>query len=283
MGLLGALLIAAAFHAPVPRGKALRIVLFVIGVAGLVMTKSVGSLAAAGVMFGVFGFWSIATRKETPYRGLLTPARLLLLVIGIAVVAAVVRPGSLPTSKNFNQSTGMNRAVIGAAGLELFRDHPVLGVGWSRGPSQTGSDKIDRQLRSLFGSSLRPDLLPDHNSANGYSSLHNSYIEILAEAGLVGFLCFLALLFAAWRGIRSILRSAGDRRVAAIAWCATVLIVGVLVWWNDNALFGTQPETVLAAVFLGMLAATPLTRQPAETPYLFGRSSATETRERTSL
>ena len=39
--------------------------------------------------------------------------------------------------------------------------------------------------------------------------------------------------------------------------CAVVLLVVILVWWNDNAMFGAQPETVLAATFLGLLAATP--------------------------
>ena len=148
----------------------------------------------------------------------------------------------------------MHRTVLATAGLEMFIAHPVVGVGWSRGPYEIGSDKIDRRLRSLFGPTLRADFLPKQNPTN----VHNAYIEILAEAGIVGFVCFLALLVAAVGGIRRVLHdAAGDPRVAACAWCAAVLLVGVLVWWNDNALFGTQPETVLAATFLGILAATP--------------------------
>ena len=97
--------------------------------------------------------------------------------------------------------------------------------------------------------------------------MHNAYVEILAEAGLVGFLCFLVLLIAAVSGIRSLLRSvAGDPRVSACASCAVVLLVGVLVWWNDNALFGVQPETILAATFLGVLAAIPRSRQAQTRP-----------------
>jgi hypothetical protein len=35
-------------------------------------------------------------------------------------------------------------------------------------------------------------------------------------------------------------------------------LVGVLVWWNDNAFYGAQPETIIAAILLGALAAVPL-------------------------
>ena len=36
-----------------------------------------------------------------------------------------------------------------------------------------------------------------------------------------------------------------------------ILLVATMVWLNDNPLFGSQPETVMAALFLGILAAVP--------------------------
>ena len=30
-----------------------------------------------------------------------------------------------------------------------------------------------------------------------------------------------------------------------------------MVWFNDNPFFGSQPESVMAALFLGILAAVP--------------------------
>jgi hypothetical protein len=35
------------------------------------------------------------------------------------------------------------------------------------------------------------------------------------------------------------------------------MIVVIMLWLNDNPLFGAQPETVLLALFLGMFAAAP--------------------------
>jgi hypothetical protein len=261
IGLLAALLLGASIHAPVPRRRALRAAMLVLALTALLLTRSVGSLVAAGVMLGVFGFQPVPRRSRHAW--LLTPARLLLLVLAVLATAATLRPGSLPTSKTFGQSTALNRTVIAAAGLDMFRDHPIVGVGWTRGPYEMGTDKIIRQLRAQFGPSLRADFLP--SPGTGASSLHNTYIEILAEAGLIGFACLVALFLASFGGIRAVLRSvAGDPHAAACGWCATVLLVGVLVWLNDNALFGTQPETVLAATFLGMLAAVPHAHRNAE-------------------
>lgn len=41
--------------------------------------------------------------------------------------------------------------------------------------------------------------------------------------------------------------------LVTLRWATLVLIV-VLIWWNDNPLYGGQPETVLAALALGTLA-----------------------------
>ncbi len=35
------------------------------------------------------------------------------------------------------------------------------------------------------------------------------------------------------------------------------MVVVILLWLNDNPLFGAQPETVLIATFLGLFAAAP--------------------------
>jgi O-antigen ligase len=205
-------------------------------------------------MLGVFGLTSSTSRRNTPQRAMLTPVRALFLLLAVLAVAATVRPGSLPGGSTFNSSTTFHRTVLATAGYELFREHPIVGVGWSRGPMEIGSDRIDQRLRDIFGSGLRSDFLPSSSPV----SVHNAYIELLAEAGIVGFLCFLAMLVAAVSGIRAVLRSAaGDPRLMVCASCAVVLLVGLLVWWNDNALFGAQPETVLAATLLGMLAAMP--------------------------
>ena len=75
---------------------------------------------------------------------------------------------------------------------------------------------------------------------------------------MLGFLLLIAVLITMGRGIAAILRSVrSNQRLYVAARAALVLLVVVLVWWNDNTLYGAQPESVLAATFLGILAAVP--------------------------
>jgi O-antigen ligase len=254
-GLLAALLIAAAIHAPVPRSRPLRAFILVTGLFALFMSHSIGSMAATAAMLGIFGLQSRVRTHHPRPGGLLVPARFLLLLLAVLGVAAMLRPENLPTSTAFERSTTMHRAVLAAAGLELFVDHPLVGVGWGRSPLVIGSDEINVNLQRRFGQSINPDFLPKENP----TGVHNAYIQILAEAGVMGFVTFVALGLAAAAGIRSLLRRViHDPGVFAYTRCALVLLVGVLVWWNDNAFYGAQPETVLAATMLGALAAVPL-------------------------
>jgi hypothetical protein len=85
------------------------------------------------------------------------------------------------------------------------------------------------------------------------SSVHNAYVQVLAEAGLVGALALLGVVIACWRRIRALRRKlVGTEALVARAVCSA-LIVNVL-WFNDNAIFGAQPETVLLGTTLGILA-----------------------------
>jgi len=72
----------------------------------------------------------------------------------------------------------------------------------------------------------------------------------------VGVLAFLIFLIACIRGIRALLRRlVSDPRRHACARCAVAVLVVIAIWLNDNALYGAQPELVLAATMLGLLAA----------------------------
>src|SRR6478609_3906479 len=130
----------------------------------------------------------------------------------------------------------MGRMVFAAAGLELFKENPLFGVGWQRAPEEIVSPTVVAALQKRFGGSVNPAFIP--RQGVNTSEVHNSYVQVLAEAGLFGFLLLIAVLITMGRGIAAILRSVrSNQRLYVAARAALVLLVVVLVWWNDNTLY----------------------------------------------
>jgi O-antigen ligase len=231
--------------------------MLITGVVGLLMSRSLGATAAAVVALGIYGVQSVHARRSTrPSQQLLVPTRLLLLVLVGLAIAIALRPTNLPTSSGFGGSTTAHRTVLADAGIELFQEQPVLGVGWQRSSDEIGSPTVSSALNERFGAWVNPDFIPTTGKT---AEVHNGYIQVLAEAGLVGFGLLLAVFFIMGRGIARLLRVLRtEPRLYVSARAATIVLVVILVWWNDNALFGMQPESVLAATCLGILAAIPV-------------------------
>ena len=92
-------------------------------------------------------------------------------------------------------------------------------------------------------------------------------MQILAESGILGFLALLAALVSIGIGIVRVLRAVKHQPTLYLCMRATlIMIVVILLWLNDNPLFGAQPETVLLAMFLGMFAAAPAIVRDAPDP-----------------
>ena len=103
----------------------------------------------------------------------------------------VFRPEQLPGSEDFDDRSATQRIVVAAAGIEIFERNPIVGVGWrqSTAPEVIGDREIATEVRRQFPDA-RPTFFPDVTPA----SVHNTYIQILADLGLIGFTLFAALL-----------------------------------------------------------------------------------------
>lgn len=252
-GLLAAVLVVAVVMGRFPSQRPLRWTLVALGLLTLGMTRSVGSILALAIVLGfarpllVRDVW----RRRKAILG--RPAQLLVLVAAAFVVVVLVRPNQLPGSSEFANSSTMNRVILGTAGMDIFVHHPVTGVGWQRSsdPQILAAPGVLAELHHLYPDS-KDGLFP---SPTGTATVHDAYIQILAEAGLLGGLAaivtFVAVIARIRRARFARLPDSWDRAMAASA-VATLLLVAI--WWNDNPLFGAQPETVLAAFSLGLLA-----------------------------
>jgi hypothetical protein len=266
-GLLAAILIVTVIYGMVPRRGSARLALIGLGVLSLVLSRSVASLVAVGL---VFAFAPPPRRAAHSRRsGLLRPMQLVVALAAVVIVVVGVRSANVPGSKSFSSSSTMNRIILGTAGVEVFEHHPVYGVGFSRSslPTVLADTSITSQLHRLFPTS-NADLFPNiqsclaqhlltvagPDSSCDVGSVHNAYIQVAAEEGVIGLGVLVVVAVAIRRRIRRLRAQTADPVIYATLRWATLVLVVVLIWWNDNPLFGGQAETLVAGLALGTLA-----------------------------
>ncbi len=259
-GLIAVLVLVAILNLPLFKAR-YRFLLGVLAVACLILTKSIASIAALMIVLGLLGVRAAAPRNPRN-EALVRPARAIVLLIGAVLLVGTVRPQDLPTRSSFDSSSSASRVSLGYAGIRIFLGHPVLGVGWQRSssPEVIGSAAVVDRVKARF-SRVREDLLPGEEST---VSVHNAYIQVLAEGGVIGLAVLLAALVLGRRGAKAVVARAGAE--AAMARTIVALLVVILVWFNDNPIYGAQPETVMFAVFLGLLASVSLSASASPEP-----------------
>jgi hypothetical protein len=261
IGLVGAILAVTVLYGAVPLRRWLRLPLFALAIVAIGLSHSVGSIVAAGLIIGLSPLPRSFDRHR--WSGLLLPIRALLLVVAVVGIVAALRPTNLPGAKSFGSGTAQARLVYATDGIEQLEHNPVLGVGFQRSqlPQNVANPSIVASLRRLFPSVERA-AFPDPQACNDPSSgatcdsgsVHDAYIQVGAESGAVGLAVLLLAVWTVGRRIRVTRRTvAGTEFEVTLRWALLVLIV-VMIWWNDNPLFGAQPETVFAALMLGTMA-----------------------------
>jgi O-antigen ligase len=256
-----------------------RMTLGLTGLLGLLLAKSVGAFIATGLALAVGA--SFAGRRTPLDRA----ARLVvaLAIAGVLVFGLVqfLRPSAVPTDPGFTESSTSQRIILGAAGLEVFERNLAIGAGWQRSSSPTviGNPEIASELRSRFPAaeqSFFPDVHP--------ASVHNTYVGVLADLGLIGFALFAAAIVSIGLGAQRILVRVRGSELRPFARSSALGLVVILLWLNDNPIFGGQVETIVLAILAGVLAAVgrqvgaaqPATeaRPPLPEPYEpYGESS----------
>jgi O-antigen ligase len=253
LGLVSGLMVLMATFRALGPSPLHRWPLALLGAAGLVQSQSVGSLVGTSVALLLGLAFIVAPRGRIIRVGVLRAAVALGIAVALAYgLAAVIRPSNLPTSENFQRSSAGARTVLAAAGIELVERNPLIGVGWRRSeePAVIGDPDLNKELRARFrgtSSNYFPDISP--------ASVHNAYVQVAADLGLIGLGLLIVMFVSLGRDINGVLRRTERRtpewdQLWFLAW-GLVLIV---VWWNDNPIYGGQTETVVPAFFIGAIA-----------------------------
>ena len=214
-------------------------------VVGLMASQSRGGLVAAVV--------AAAASLVVAKRGRVWVVVGLLWVLGAAIAWYATDPAAWKRISNFNESSG--RSELWAVGWRMWQDNPVVGVGLQGFVDNSGS--YARELGPLRYAQFitEQDLV-----------VHNSFLELLAETGVVGLTLYLSVvviaLHCAWRAAGRFERL-GDMAMASLS---RAVIVGALAMLTAAFFISSQTDRrlwVLLALGPALLAAS---RRGADSP-----------------
>ena len=207
--------------------------LAILGVAGLLLARSEGGLLAFGA-----GLVFIGLAKR--FRGALALLAIAVVVLGIAVgLVAMLGPAiddlaAVPLATTELSPSFLLRVDAWARTLEMFRDHPLVGTGlgtfqWAFAGYQRAGEWMS------------------------WADAHNDYLQVLAEAGLVG---TVLLAWALWVFIRRAMRPAVQESLHRIRWtsvAAAAAVLAMLVHSIVDFNLQTPSNAVLFSILVGVL------------------------------
>jgi len=185
----------------------------------------------------------------------------------LSAIAAIVYFSSFADSRAREHllapDGGTGRTDIWKVGWRMVEANPVLGVG----AGNFAGSSVHYLLEP--GAIARPDFIVDDPKV-----AHNTYLEVLAELGVVGLTLFLAIVFAA---VAALVRAArtfaavGDRELDILSRAVLVALVGFLT----AALFGSREFSNQLWLLLSLgpaLLGLARTQLSAAEPTVDGRS-----------
>lgn len=227
------------------------------GILGLVLAGSVA--AAGGLGLGSAALWICARRRFRP-----SGRRTLALVAVVAVVAggvAAVRGDALEDFLRFvgvrgddppqGVETYSQRTVLAYIGLRIWRDNPIIGVGWQRSSRPEIFEPYVPDARERF-----PDVVDLAFPAEGREwGVQNLYIQMLADAGVIGLTLLLMVgaagLVLAWR-TTTYANHPWAAGAGLMSLCALLVLAGE---WASLGIVSGIPLQAATCLMLGLAAA----------------------------
>jgi O-antigen ligase len=240
--------------APVPR---LSSTATVAGVIGLVLAGSV--TAAAGLAVGVATLALASRRRFAPSARHLLALAAIVGVVAVGVTA--VRSAALDDFLQFvgirddDQTQGVEsysqRTVLAYIGLRIWQDSPIVGVGWQRSSRPEVFEPYIPDARERF-----PDVVDLAFPAEGREwGVQNLYIQMLADAGVIGLLLLLAVgaagLVLAWRTV-TYAPNPWAAGAGLTVLCALLTMAGE---WASLGIVAGIPLQAATCLLLGLAAA----------------------------
>ena len=223
-----------------PKGRVLLIAAIALMMVGMVKTGSRGGFVGL-IVIGVL----ILIRSSAQFRrySLIAVATGILLLAFAAPQAYWDRINTMINyEEDYNVTENVGRVVVWRTGLKMVAAHPITGVGISG--FQTAYAKF---------SNSKVEISP-----------HNSFLQVAAELGVIGFLLFTAIVFVSIRGARRIRKRAlQGKEDADLIWLASAVEVSFM-GFVVSAFFLTHAYTAIFCFLAGISAALLARRRTPE-------------------
>lgn len=163
-------------------------------------------------------------------------------VVVLALTAAVFFESYGTVAQRItNTGTASQRLATYRASLQLFKASPLYGVGVSSFTVSSQNFQQSADVAQVGGVAAVP-----------YA--HNSYLLVLVEQGVLGFVAFLALSFAAGRGALRLLRTSSARADVYFGLAVAGSLCGYLLMSMELAEITTSTTNAFIAILLGAAA-----------------------------
>ncbi|MFB6271906.1 MAG: O-antigen ligase family protein [Salinibacter sp.] len=175
------------------------------------------------------------------------PALAIVVVVGVSLATAWV-PFAMPSWLGTEAERSLLTRIFNwRAGVEMFFDDPFTGQGWSHYRLHFLDTKAEL-VKTDWGQRF------DFTVSRSVQA-HNDYVQVAAEAGLIGLAALAWLVGALFRGLADTL-TLRDRRLALLR---LGLYGGILAWTIDAAVNfpAHRPESALVLVVLAGVLHSP--------------------------
>jgi O-antigen ligase len=230
------------------------------GALGMIVAGAVASVLGLATALAVLAIVLVVRREIVPRRVTAVAA-----IAGVVVVGVVAIRGSdldafarfLGASPGKSQAqdtkvqTYAHRTLLAWIGWEIWKDHPVLGVGWEGSAEPANFDPYLPAAHRRFPDEAPlafPSAAPDRRYG-----VQNSWIQALADLGVIGLVLWVSVFAAAaWLAARAAVVLGSASGLYAL------LAIAVLAWlWTAQGFVAGIPLDALTWLTFG-LAATRL-------------------------
>lgn len=180
-------------------------IMFLAGLAALIFNGTRGAWIAVAITSGILLLYYMFKSKRNLIVGIV-----LMAVCGGFLLNNASFMHRVSTITNNKYQSNSERLLMWNSAWNMFKDHPVLGVG-------LGQYKDNYQQKYISPKAKEPDL----------AHAHNNFMQMLAENGMVGFLGFMAMFtYIIWHNFRKFLTSKNIYSIAICAVTITLLLQG---------------------------------------------------------